>query len=333
LESTTDAVIVTDRANRLLLLNPAAAQVYEIGELAVRGLPIAQALKEKAIVRLLTGPLGTRAAVTDEVPVPDGRTFYASVSAIISGDNQAIGRVAVLRDVTYFKELDEIKSEFVATVSHDLRSPLTFMRGFASMIPMVGPVTSKQKGFLEKIMVGIAQMTELVDDLLDLRRSEDGVGLKRDPCRMGDIILSAVDSARARTKARGLTLRVNQSDDGAVVIGDATLLRRVVSNLLDNAVKYTPKGGTVTVGWEKQGDRVLISVADTGIGIAKADQMHLFEKFSRVKRRETINIKGSGLGLAIVKSVVERHGGKVWLVSELNRGSTFYVDLPAARQA
>jgi PAS domain S-box-containing protein len=328
LESTDDAVIVTDQADRVLLLNPAAADVFGTDPQAVRGLPIAGAVKEEKVVGLLTAPMDDGVPLIGEVPLPDGRTLYGSASIIVSGDGQTLGRVAVLRDITYLKELDEMKSEFVATVSHDLRAPLTFMRGYTTMIPMVGEVSPKQKRYVEKIMIGIEQMTELIDDLLDLGRIEAGVGLMSEPCRLDDIIVSLVDSMRAQAKAQALTLRLDRTEDVTVVVGDAALLRRVISNLIDNAIKYTPEGGRITVGWQTRDDRVLISVADTGIGIAKTDQVRLFEKFSRIKRRETIKIKGSGLGLAIVKSIVERHHGRVWVESELGQGSTFYVELP-----
>jgi PAS domain S-box-containing protein len=328
LESTSDAVIVTDDAERVLLLNPAAAEVFGTDSKTSSGKLITEAVQEEKVIHLLTAPMDHGVPLTDEVPLPDGRTLYASASVIVSGDGQTIGRVAVLRDITYLKELDEMKSEFVATVSHDLRSPLTFMRGYATMIPMVGDVSPKQKLYVEKIMGGIAQMTELIDDLLDLGRIEAGVGLMSEPCRLDDIIVAQVDAMRPQARANGLTLRLDHTEDVTVVVGDASLLRRVISNLVDNAIKYTPEGGTVTVGWETRGDRVLISVADTGVGIAKADHVRLFEKFSRIKRRETINIKGSGLGLAIVKSIVERHHGRVWVESELGQGCTFYVELP-----
>ncbi len=328
LESTSDAVIVTDHADHVLLLNPAAAVVFGAETATVSGMPIDKALHEERLIRLLTAPMDDGVPLVDEVPLPDGRTLYASASVIVSSDGQTIGRVAVLRDITYLKELDEMKSEFVATVSHDLRAPLTFMRGYAAMIPMVGEVSPKQKRYVDKIMVGIEQMTELIDDLLDLGRIEAGVGLMSEPCRLDDIIVALVDSMHAQAKAKGLTLRLDRTEDVTIVIGDAALLRRVLSNLVDNAIKYTPEGGEVTVSWETRGNRVLISVADTGIGITKADQVRLFEKFSRIKRRETINIKGSGLGLAIVKSIVERHQGRVWVESELDQGSTFYVELP-----
>jgi signal transduction histidine kinase len=262
------------------------------------------------------------------VPLADGRTLYGSASVIVSGEGRTIGRVAVLRDITYLKELDEIKSEFVATVSHDLRAPLTFMRGYATMIPMVGDVSSKQKGYVDKIMIGIEQMTELIDDLLDLNRIEAGVGIVSAPCRLDDIITSQVDTMQPQATSKGLTLRLNHTEDVTRVVGDALLLQRVIANLVDNAIKYTPSGGEVTVSWATRGNLVLISVADTGIGIAKADQVHLFKKFSRIRRPETIDIKGSGMGLAIVKSIIDWHNGRVWVESELGQGSTFYVSLP-----
>jgi len=329
LESTSDVVIVTDRTNRILLLNPAAAEVFAVDAQAAAGLSIDEAVHEETIIRLLTAPIDNGVPLTGEVPLPDGRTLYASASAIVSGDGQAIGRVAVLRDITYLKEVDEMKSEFVATVSHDLRAPLTFMRGYATMIPMVDQISPKQKAYVDKIMLGIEQMTELIDDLLDLGRIEAGVGLVRELCRLDEIIVAQVDTMQPRAKAQGLTLRMDRTEDVTLVMGDAALLRRIIANLLDNAIKYTPQGGEIIVGWETRGDRVLISVADTGMGIAKKDQARLFEKFSRIKRRETISIKGSGLGLAIVKSIAERHAGRVWVESELDQGSTFYVELPA----
>ncbi len=333
LESTNDVVIVTDHADRVLLLNPAAVEAFGIASQAVSGLPISEVIREEKMIRLLTAPMDDGVPLTDEVPLPDGRTLYASASVIVGSDGQTMGRVAVLRDITYLKELDEMKSEFVATVSHDLRAPLTFMRGYATMIPMVSQVTPKQKVYVDKIMAGIEQMTELIDDLLDLGRIEAGVGLMREPCRLDQIIVALVDGMRPQAMAKRLNLRLDRSEDVTVVVGDAALLRHAIANLLDNAIKYTPEGGAVTVGWETRGERVLISVADTGMGIAKADQVRLFEKFYRVKRRDTISIKGSGLGLAIVKSIAERHSGRVWLESEVDQGSTFYIELPVGDPA
>jgi len=328
LSSTTDAVLVTDRDDCLLLVNPAAERAFNISSDAVSGSRVDEADLDPALVRIFAEPMDQSNALTEEVPLPDGRTLYANVSTILSADGERIGRVAVMRDVTHFKELDEMKSEFVATVSHDLRAPLTFMRGYTTMLPMVGDLSDKQREYVDKILHGVGQMSNLIDDLLDLGRIEAGVGLERSVCHLGAIIVEAVDGMRARAAAKGLTLRMEPAEGMAVVAGDAALLRQAVTNLVDNAIKYTSSGGAVTVGLRVRDEHALLRVSDTGIGIAPDDQVRLFEKFYRVKRRDTADIRGTGLGLAIVKSIVERHGGRVWVDSVLNQGSTFYINLP-----
>ncbi len=328
LTSTSDAVLVTDRDDRILLVNPAAERAFGIAARVVVGQKVSEAELAPTLREVFEEPVPESGALAEEVPLPDGRTLYASVSTILSADGERIGRVALMRDVTHFKELDEMKSEFVATVSHDLRAPLTFMRGYTTMLPMVGDLSEKQSGYVDKILHGIGQMSELIDDLLNLGRIEAGIDLERQPCHMGTILVEAVDGMRARAAAKGLTLRLEPSAGGAVISGDAALLRQAVANLVDNALKYTPSGGTVTVGLTVRQGQCVIRVADTGIGIGPDDQVRLFEKFYRIKRRDTTDIPGTGLGLAIVKSIVERHGGKVWVESELNTGSTFYASLP-----
>jgi signal transduction histidine kinase len=265
---------------------------------------------------------------TGEIEVSAGRTLYASASPIVGADGAVLGRVCVLRDVTHFKELDLMKSEFVATVSHDLRAPLTFMRGYATMLPMVGSLNDKQKEFTDKIIVGIEQMTKLIDDLLDLGRIEAGVGLAREICRVDEIVNGIVETLRPQVVSKGLGLNVDVPASLPMLSGDPTLLRQAITNLVDNAIKYTPTGGQVEVRVSVERETFRVAVSDTGLGIAPADQAHLFEKFFRVKQRGSTQVKGSGLGLAIVKSIVERHGGKVWVDSKLGRGSTFYLEVP-----
>jgi len=328
LSSTNDAVLVTDRDDRLLLANPAAERAFGIAADIVIGQKVGEAGLAPALETIFEEPLPESEALAEEVPLPDGRTLYASVSTILSADGERMGRVAVMRDVTHFKELDEMKSEFVATVSHDLRAPLTFMRGYATMLPMVGELSDKQSEYVEKILHGVGQMSGLIDDLLNLGRIEAGIGLERKSCHVGAIMVESVDGMRARASAKGITLQLEPAEKMAVVAGDAALLRQAVTNLVDNAVKYTPSGGIVTVGLSMREDQAVIRVADTGIGIAPDDQVRLFEKFYRIKRRDTAGIPGTGLGLAIVKSIVERHGGKVWVESDLDKGSTFYIILP-----
>ncbi len=334
LSSTTDAILVTDENGHLLLINPAAQNVFGLDPSTVQQ-PIVDLPLPAPLVEALRPPYNERPTPpTVELPLPDGRTFYASIAPIVGQDGHVIGRVAVMRDVTHFKELDEMKSEFVATVSHDLRAPLTFIRGYASMLPMVGELTEKQATYLDRILEGIDQMSALIEDLLNLRRIEAGVGIKQEPCNLGLILIEAVDSMRARASANGLVLRLEPSEGSVTITGDHTLLRQAIGNLVDNAIKYTPSGGEVSVGLEIDEARgeVVIHVRDTGIGIAPEDQLRLFEKFYRIRRRESSHVPGTGLGLALVRSIIERHGGRVWVESEINKGSTFYIALPLRRE-
>jgi PAS domain S-box-containing protein len=332
LHSTTDAVLVTDREDRILLVNPAAERAFGIAANTATGQNIEQVELAPELVQALKGLSSPGKALTEEVLLPNGRTLYANVSTILGADDERIGRVAVMRDITKLKELDEMKSEFLATVSHDLRAPLMFMRGYANMLLTMSELGEKEREYVKKILVGVAQINDLVSDLLDLGRIETGIGLEHNPCHLGVILAEAVDSMRVRAVSKGITLQIEPIENPPVVAGDAALLRQAVTNLVDNAIKYTPSGGIVTVSLsahEESGKgRAVIRVADTGMGIAPDDQVRLFEKFHRIKRRGAPEEAGTGLGLAIVKSIVERHAGKVWVNSELDEGSTFYISLP-----
>jgi len=327
LDSTSDAILVTDSRGHLILANPAAEHAFGIKDAEAVTRHLTQAIANESLGQLFTRPAGDREAIVEEIPLPDGRTLYASAAAITDGDGRAIGRVAVMRDITALKELDAMKDEFVATVSHDLRSPLTFMRGYVDMIPTVGHLNEKQQEFVDKILRGINQMAELIDDLLDLGRIEAGVGMELAPCAVGGLVRLVVADSLGRAEAKNLKLQLELPSTLPPIIGDEALIKRAVANLVDNAIKYTPEG-SVTVRVRERDSYLVVSVSDTGIGIAPADRIRLFEKFYRIKRRDTIRIKGTGLGLAIVKSIAEKHNGKVWVESKLGEGSTFYLVLP-----
>ncbi|MGC9394547.1 MAG: ATP-binding protein [Anaerolineae bacterium] len=327
LASTSDAILVTDAEGRLLLTNPAAQNLLEMDESAL-GRPLSGLALPEALSQALMPPRDEQQLPTVEVPIDDRRVYYASIAPITGIEGATLGMVAVMRDVTHFKELDEMKSEFVATVSHDLRAPLTFIRGYATMMVMVGDLNEKQHDYLDRILEGIDQMSALIGDLLNLRRIEAGVGIRQEPCRLGLILVEAVDAMRARATSKGVTLRLEPTEGAPTVTGDRTLLRQAVSNLVDNAIKYTPAPGQVSVGLGTTPHEAVIHISDTGIGITPEDQVRLFEKFYRIKHRETGNIQGTGLGLALVKSIIERHGGRVWAESTPNQGSTFYIALP-----
>jgi PAS domain S-box-containing protein len=344
LNSISDAVVVTDQENRILLVNPAAEVDFDVKAEAVLGRKIDQVGLDAELVHALTGPTIPDDALIEQTPLPDGRALYVNVSTIVSPHGQPIGRVAVMRDVTRFRQLDQMKSDFLATVSHDLRAPLTYMRGYAHRLGAVGELNEKQHEHVSRILAGIRRIDSLVTDLLDLRRIEAGLGLEHEPCNLGVVVAEAVRGMEARADAKGVSVqtkippRLLGTDNGrssdVTVAGDMALLRQVVVNLLDNAIKYTPSGGNVTVELSLPSDgedRAVISVVDTGVGIAPDEQVRLFEKFYRIKRGHRPDVSGTGLGLALVKSIVERHRGKVWVNSRLNKGSAFYVSLPLLR--
>jgi PAS domain S-box-containing protein len=337
LESASDAVLVTDRKDRILLVNPAAEQAFGVRSRAVLGRDMEQADLAPEVIEALIGPSDTGRA-PKEVLLPDGRVLYANVSKIKDAVGEQAGRVAVMRDITHFKKLDEMKTEFLATVSHDLRAPLTFMRGYANRLDAVGELNQTQKSYVENILHGVQRIDDLVADLLDLSRIEAGLGVERKPCHLGLVLAEAASGLRGRAEAKGISLKIESPTDPPVggenvtVRGDRALLRQAVVNLLDNAIKYTPKGGEISAALSlhaRNGSRrAVITVADTGIGIAPDEQARLFEKFYRTKRGGQANASGTGLGLAIVKSIVERHKGKVWVESKVNEGSRFHISLP-----
>ncbi|MBI5962644.1 MAG: PAS domain-containing protein [Chloroflexi bacterium] len=326
LNSTPDPVLVTDHRNRILLTNRAAAEA--LGQNADRsiGQETEKVVKVRPLLTLLQNTITEDQST--EIELADNRTYLATASSVMVEGRQ-IGRVCIMRDVTRFKELDSMKSEFVATVSHDLRSPLTLMRGYATMLEMVGELNEQQQGYVRKIISGVENMSRLVNNLLDLGRIEIGVGLQVDHVTLLDVIQRVVSSLQLQASQKDITLNVELPRDMPnAVEADEALLQQAVYNLVENALKYTPEGGRVTIRTSSQPGSLIFSVEDSGIGIAADDLPHLFEKFYRGKQREARAQHGSGLGLAIVHSIATNHGGRVWVDSVEGKGSTFHLQIP-----
>jgi len=247
----------------------------------------------------------------------------------VLADGQRVGRVCILRDITYLKQLDSLKSEFVATVSHDLRSPLTLIRGYATMLDMVGDLNEQQQNYVRKVVNNVEGMTRLVNNLLDLGRIEAGIGLQLEIVSVPELVERVISALQVMAVQKRVQLSAEippQTVD--VVEADHALLQQSLHNLVENAIKYTEPGGNVLVKAYLKGEQLVFEIRDTGIGISPVDQPRLFEKFFRPARPSSKRSQGSGLGLAIVKSIAERHGGKVWVESQLGKGSTFYISIP-----
>jgi signal transduction histidine kinase/HAMP domain-containing protein len=328
LASTPEPVLVIDEQMRLLLLNPAALQVPGLIANSTPGAAINEVIAESQLIELVSQPLKGQIA-SREIHLSNGRIYYASISEVMA-ENYSVGKICILRDITHYKQLDTLKSDFVATVSHDLRSPLTLMRGYATMMQMVGELNEQQKSYVKKIIVGVENMSRLVNNLLNLGRIETGVGLQVEKVNLRQV----VDQVTSALTPQAIQKNINLSQEYTNEIGleqveaDPALIQEAIYNLFENAIKYSPLGGEVGINIHFSNHDVIMKVFDHGIGIAPLDLPHVFEKFYRSGRRESYAQRGTGLGLAIVKSIVDRHQGKVWVESQLGKGSTFIIELP-----
>lgn len=324
LNSSADAVLVIDPEGQVLLANSAARQALGIEN---RPAPLSEVLYHPDLLSLFQQATSEEGTVCQNVLLEDGRTFSVSIAPVGDREDRTIGRVAVMHDITHMIELDEMKSRFVSTVSHDLKAPLTAIRGFIDLMGVVGPLNEDQTQFIERMRSVVDSMTHLIADLLDLGRIEAGLGMSLESVDLRDILISGKYDLAMPAQEKNILIEIEVPPGLCPVQADPFRLQQVVTNLLSNAIKYTPRGGRVWVRAEEQSNHVLVSVQDTGIGIPPADLPHVFDKFYRVEDPQVRDQDGTGLGLAIVKSIVEEHGGRVWAESTLGKGSTFYFTL------
>jgi two-component system NtrC family sensor kinase len=327
LTHTEDVVLVVgdDPQACIILANEAARQAFEI-EQDVTGHPLAEVVEDEMLLDVFARAQESRQSAQAEIALTDEHTLNANVTPI-----EGVGQVAVMQDITHFKELDRIKTELVSTVSHDLRSPLTSIKGFADLMPMVGPLSEQQQTFLGKIRRGVDNVTSMVSDLLDLGRIEAEARMEMSECDLVEIVARTVNSLQGPAEYKGQGLTLSCEEGLPAVLGNRVRLGQAISNLVGNAIKYTPEDGQIAVTVGRQNGHIAIVVQDDGIGIPADAVPMLFEKFYRVKSKETDDITGSGLGLSLVKSIVEKHQGRIWVESQHGQGSTFTVVLPVNR--
>jgi signal transduction histidine kinase len=313
-----------DPLDRVILANQAARDALDIGENAV-GQPLTEVLHDEILLAAFGQAETSGQSVQTEITLSDERTLNVHVTPI-----PGVGQVAVMQDISDLKELDRIKTELVATVSHDLRSPLTSIKGFADLLPMAGELNEKQMSFLHKIQRGVESVTEMVSDLLDLGRIEAEARMEMEPCDLGAIIEKTAASLESAAELRKQHLKLDLEPDLPPVLGNPMRLSQVINNLVGNAIKYTPDEGHIIVSATADQGQVIVTIEDNGIGIPASELPHIFEKFYRVKSPETDDIIGSGLGLSLVKSIVDKHDGRIWVQSQIGKGSAFTIVLLAA---
>ena len=317
-----DGVIILNKQGHIILINHAAAQAFGVTIESVFDRPVAQALSHPDLQSLL-GRSVDEGLKYHEINFDDGRVFNAHFASIPN-----IGSAITLQDISYLKELDHIKSDFVHTVSHDLRSPLTSVLGYAELIGRTGPLNEHQTEFMARLQSSIRDITSLVNDLLDLGRLEAGFDTRREIIQLENIIGYTLDVLGGQISARSMTVHFTAEPHLPALKANPLRLRQMLDNLIGNAIKYTPPGGEVNVYVRAEGGQIILQVTDNGPGISPTDQPRIFEKFFRGENVPE-NVPGSGLGLSIVKSIVDNHQGRIWVESALGHGSTFFVVLPA----
>ena len=335
LTSSSDVMIGLDAAGHLQLANPAAERAFGFNAHKAIGRPLKEvtlnvalnSAVETATKNNQTQPFGF------EVPLDDDIVLFCNLSPIVDPAGSLAGWVAVMQDITRFKETERLKSDMILTASHDLRNPVNLTLGALDLLgKQTGNWSDVQREAYKLGLLGVHRIEALISDLLDLERIERRVGLKQAKCDLAAIARSVITEQHLQAEQRQQTITQDLPADPVPVRGDEQRLYQVISNLLSNAIKYTPGGGLVSIGIWTQDDQVRLDVSDTGPGIPVEAQARVFERFYRVAR-STNDIEGTGLGLAIVKSIVEQHGGRVWVTSVVGQGSTFSVALPVWSEA
>jgi len=328
LQSAADAIIMFDADGCLSMLNPAAEKLFTDYETKI-GLPLTRDRGYNILIESLEETYTSGKPNTGEVIWPDQRVFTALFTPIAEG-----GCVVVLHDVTHFKKLEKVKNEFIATASHDLRNPITSIKGFSYLIKHAGPLNDSQSEFVQRIQNAAENMSELVENMLDLAKMDLGAEPKNEILDMTHLLWQTADEFQPQAEAKRQLLTLEKTETSSSVRGDALQLRQALRNLIGNAIKYTPDGGTVTLSSVNEAGAVCIRIQDTGYGIPVADLPHIFDRFYRVRNNGHDEIEGNGLGLAIVKSMIEGHGGEISVESDglPGKGCCFIFTLPLTNE-
>jgi two-component system phosphate regulon sensor histidine kinase PhoR len=343
LSSMAEGVAVMDAQERMVFCNQAFRRIFALGTAPCEGRPMVELVREPELLTIVRRALSGAAPEPGELErgTIHRQSFRVTASPLLAGETA--GAALVLHDITDLRRLERVRRDFVANVSHEFKTPLTAIQGFAETL--LGGALEDQtnnRRFLEIIRAHAARLARLTDDLLELARIEAGrIELDRRDVSLAEIIEACADTTRPRIEHGNLQLDLRIPGDLPDVYADPRRLREILQNLLDNAAQYTPSGGQIWI--EARVDRgrdadaapgapdsVAVTVGDTGIGIPHADQQRIFERFYRVDAARSREAGGTGLGLAITKHLVELHGGRIWVESEVGRGSKFNFSVPVS---
>ena len=317
-----DSVMILNHENVILLVNPAMCRTFGLNAQTAVGKPVLDVISHTDVLTLITSADTNDPFQYHEVSFPDGRVGNAQFIAI-----QGVGYVLTMQDITDLKEVDRIRSEFVHTVSHDLRSPLTSVIGYSELVARVGPLNDTQKEFVSRIQDSIQHITSLINDLLDLGSIEAGMDTHREFVQLESILRYTINMLDGQIKSKELSVHTDIAPALPALRANPIRLRQVLDNVVGNAIKYSHARGEIQVSIQSEENQVILRVTDHGPGIPASDQPRIFDKFYRASNIKS-DVEGSGLGLAIVKNIVENHQGRIWVESTVGKGSSFFIVLP-----
>jgi signal transduction histidine kinase len=347
-----DGVIVADTDLRLLLMNPVATRVFRVKPDVTSSRTLSEVVPHQELLTLFQDALvGDEGAIVREISfsyAQEGETtlstrgrvseliYQALASPILGASGKVRGVVTVLRDITSQKELERMKSNFLSVVSHELKTPLHSIKGFVEIILMgkTGVINETQADFLGTVRDQTAHLQSLIDDLLEFSRLESGqVKLRLTEVSLPEVAHSVTNRLRPMADQERIQLATQIAGDIPAVQADRMRIEQVLTNLVHNAIKFTPESGTVTIAVQDLGEEVQVAVSDTGIGIEEDELERVFDRFYQVDSSSTRHYRGTGLGLTISKHIVEYHRGRIWAQSAAGQGSTFYFVLPKRIEA
>jgi two-component system, OmpR family, phosphate regulon sensor histidine kinase PhoR len=337
LRSMVEGVAVIDAQERLVFCNRAFSEILNVDSRAAEGRPLIEVIRNTELLGLIRRALHGEEGLQSDIAtgIVQQRTFAATaapVKAMEPGapEERPAGAVVVLHDVTELRRLERVRQDFVANVSHEFKTPLTAIQGFAETLlggALEDPKNNRR--FLEIIRDHAARLAQLTDDLLKLARIEAGkLEVEFSPVSLMELIERCAETSLLKASQKQIAIHVNVPPGLPPVLGDAGLLREVLQNLIDNAIQYTPEGGQIQVCASAGARQAVVTVSDTGIGIPLADQERIFERFYRVDAVRSREAGGTGLGLSIARHIVESHGGRIWVESAVGTGSKFSFSVP-----
>jgi two-component system phosphate regulon sensor histidine kinase PhoR len=335
-----DGVLITDRYGEVRLANAAAARLLDTSEERALGRSFAQVARYHALIELWRQcrergeeqvemvEVSRRALLLQAIITPFGYRRDGGAEGAANGS--AEGYLVILQDLTRIRRLETVRRDFISNISHELRTPLAGLKALVDTL-RGGAIKDRPaaKRFLKRMDAEVDSMTQLVEELLDLSRIESGQApLHLAPATVTDVVIPPVDRLTPQAERSGLELSASVPHHLPLILADVEQARLVLTNLVHNAVKFTPPGGRIVVSARESGGEIEFSVQDTGVGIAAEDLPRVFERFFKADKARSGG--GTGLGLAIAKHVVQGHGGRIWAESIEGSGSTFFFTLPLA---